>query len=609
MVFVAAVAVPERSFSQREAAELISFDRRPAQLNRWVFEHLCEAAGDSCTDETIRKYGYRLSRFGPSLLPGDRVRPHRVAEDRSLVCEYRCSLFFLDLVPGAHFAHPTVVGLHDRETGELQIIRGEWWPLVNDRVHVLDTLGRQQWSAVLEATGEIKVRKRPPLRLAPHRVPLEAPDLGSGQIALTTTAACPVRAVVVNGYASKSNTFDIDADGMYRILRGQGVPESQITYLGPYTTDGWDDKITPATLTTALQNAASASGLCEEFVFFISTHSGYDVINGPHLELRQSSGQHKLFDGQKLAELLSQVGCSTSTIIVEGCDNGKLKEKIVDEMKKQNRSLRLFFSAGHGKWSWGDLDTDAGFDDDNPEDTGSETIWGFIEAFGTGSSDGSPVGANAGNVSFAEATKYALDFDLSEKTDPGKFILIDEASPDPSAAQACCSFGTKPGLRIAPSGLGTDHTKMIGGVKKPAVKRCTNAAITVTIENNDTSPIPVATLRLHGSVWDSATGSWKLPVALADVAIATDLVKGTPQTCKLYWGVRPTYQVGDRVKLYATVDSPLDPVDFAACVQNGFGTTGCPPDQQWAELEVVVKKRCPLSLKGCNCLEYAGPDL
>jgi hypothetical protein len=600
-----AVFVVGPAYCQEPSDVLVSTDRRTQQLNQWVFDHLCEAAGPQCSNEWIQTYGYRMSRFRPVLLPGDRVRPVGAPEESSLVCQYRCSLFFLDLVPGAHFEHPTVVGLFDLETGELQTLPGEWWPVVNERRHVLETANERIWSAVKELAGATVVSTKRRKRPSSHKVPLQGPDRISGQLNYVMDPTCKVKAVVVNGYKTSNNTFDVDADGMYQVLRGLGFPDDRIVYLGPYATPGRDDIITPDTLRTALKNAAASDPTCEEFVFFISTHSGHNDVLGPHLQLRQSNTQHQSFDGIELAQLLSAVSCDTLTLIIGGCDNSVLKSKIECEMNKAGKPYRLVMSSGDGLWSWADLDVVAGVKDTNPEDKGSETVWGYIESLGTSSADQ----ASDFTVSFDDAAVYALLHDLSKQFPAGGAVskTLSPVSTDP--AHPCCEFGALPGARIVPNGLATLHKKKVDGVSVPAVKRCTNAPITVKIENLGDSRIPVGTIRLHGSRQNPNTGTWEAPVALADVAIATDLVKGTPQTYKLYWGVRPTYQVGDRVKLYATVDSPLDPVDFAACVQNGFGTTGCPPDQQWAELEVVVKKRCPLSLKGCNCLEYAGPDL
>jgi hypothetical protein len=593
--------------AQRESESAFSTDRRPSHFHRWVFDQLCSSAGSQCSEASIERFGYQLSRYRPSLRPGDTVRPFDAPAERGLVCGYRCSVFFLDLLPGAHFAHPTVVGLYDHETGELQTLRGEWWPYVNDRKHVLATADTRLWSAVRQRQGTIEVgdsrRKKP----TSHQVPQQVPGQSTGQLVFDSPPGCTVKAVVVNGYKTSNNTFDDDADAIYRVLRGLGIPDGRIVYLGPYQTPGRDDKITAQTLRTALQNAATPDGTCTEFFFFISTHSGNNTTHGPHLHLRQGPGQHDIFKGDELAQLLSAIPCEKLSLVIGGCDNQGLKGEIDSEMNPKGINLRYLISAGAGNngLSWPDIDKESGKVDDNPEDVGSEVVWGYIEAIGTGSADDPP----NSTVSFADATGYAMDHDFTSVLNVGGAVQSLFVPPDLAAAQACCSFGTSPGLRITPGSLGAPSKKTVGGVAMPAVKRCTNAAITVSIENQGASPVPVGTVRLHGSVWDAATGSWKPPVALADVAIATEIEKGTPQTYKLYWGVRPTYQVGDRVKLYATVDSPLDPFDFAKCVQSGFPTAACPADQQWTELEVVVKKRCPLSLKGCNCVHYAGPDL
>ena len=137
--------------------------------------------------------------------------------------------------------------------------------------------------------------------------------------------------------------------------------------------------------------------------------------------------------------------------------------------------------------------------------------------------------------------------------------------------------------------------------------RCTNTPIWITIHNRGTSTIPVGTLRLHGSVIAQDEVLPSSLTAYANVVLVTDLKPGERRTYKVRWGVRPVFKKGDRVALFASIDSPLDPVGADQCIASGPGPEACQADQQSCLCEVSVVKRC-FPIVGCNCRTYVGPE-
>ena len=91
-------------------------------------------------DSSVRVHQY------PALIDaGSKVR-QAVADERRapdyLICERQSWLFFIDLSPGAHFAHPTIIALLDAVSGEIKSMDAEWWPVIE--VPVFDSTAERQ---------------------------------------------------------------------------------------------------------------------------------------------------------------------------------------------------------------------------------------------------------------------------------------------------------------------------------------------------------------------------------------------------------------------------------------------------------------------------------
>jgi hypothetical protein len=241
--------------------------------------------------------------------------------------------------------------------------------------------------------------------------------------------------VIVNGWDDPEDTFQIDTNGMYTVLKGHQVPEDQIYYLSPEN-DGDPcvpasiDNHRPPTTFDNVQNAIQTyvpqkieqSGRsCDEFLLFVSSHGDRtgagsslksilkvvtDKVCGPDDNPVPYGG---VISPEQLNGWLAEVPCDRVTVVLEACHSGGF----VDELKNSpNPNLPqqrfVFASTSPAGESHADVDST---EDPNPGDAGSETIWGYIEAFGMSAADFNP---EKREISFGEAVKYAVDNDVTQ---------------------------------------------------------------------------------------------------------------------------------------------------------------------------------------------------
>jgi hypothetical protein len=83
--------------------------------------------------KNVTNKSVRINQY-PSLLDtGIRVREaYSQGSDapKYLICEHPSWLFFVDMAPGAHFAHPTKISLLDAVDGNIKSIDAQWWPVI-----------------------------------------------------------------------------------------------------------------------------------------------------------------------------------------------------------------------------------------------------------------------------------------------------------------------------------------------------------------------------------------------------------------------------------------------------------------------------------------------
>lgn len=85
------------------------------------------------TESSELEMGLRVNQHQDLLDSGTRVMEANQDElepSGLLLCQNASWLFFLDLAPGAHFAHPVIIAVLDAITGEIQSMDGQWWPVI-----------------------------------------------------------------------------------------------------------------------------------------------------------------------------------------------------------------------------------------------------------------------------------------------------------------------------------------------------------------------------------------------------------------------------------------------------------------------------------------------
>jgi hypothetical protein len=348
--------------------------------------------------------GLRANQHGELLPAGSTIWPASPGEkhEQMLKCDNACWLFLVDKAPLAHFAHPVEIATVDSVTGEVERIDAEWWPEVNGNP-VFDTLeSRSDPSQTIYYTP-------PHGEELDHDIPNEMNVIVQG--ACPVMDSCETWAILVCGYDDLPDTFDEDTDGMYSVLRDLGVPDDHIFFVSPHTGhDGVDRATSLANVEWAIDQVASRADASDTVLFLYSSHGGVDSLSC----VPGSAGGGYLGAAQ-LDDWLDGINSASLSVVIEACHSGSLIGRYSDgtyvaaedDLTGEGETNRIVFtSASSDTPSYGDLD---GADDPNPGDAGSETIWGYVEAFITASADAD----NDAHMSVDEAHQYAWDNDVS----------------------------------------------------------------------------------------------------------------------------------------------------------------------------------------------------
>ncbi len=319
---------------------------------------------------------------------------------RRMVAQNQSWLFMIDEMPGAHFAHPVKLVLMDAATGEKQEMKTDWWPKVND-VQLFETERKR-------TDPKVTIFYREPI--AEVRLSTSSGVLGQlGNI--KPLIKCDVWAVLVCGYNDLPDSFDEDTNGMYAVLRTLGVPDDRIFYLSPHAGHTGVDRQTSRTnVQWAINEVAARSDAKDKVLFLYSSHGNVNFVSCvPDIP------DGGIITANEMDNWLDAISCKEMAIIIEACHSGSFIGKYKDgtyvfaenELTGDGETNRIVFtSASSDTSSWPDIDGDS---DPNPADTGSESIYGYIMAFGIASADSN----GDGRISFGEAHQYAWNNDVT----------------------------------------------------------------------------------------------------------------------------------------------------------------------------------------------------
>ena len=585
------------------AVALIGAERCPRGARDRAIALVVSKIVDQIWDQVDQHGGLRVHAYPRELDAGTKVEPFAppgVAVD-SMTCENTCLLFFIDIYPSGHFAHPVVIALYDLRTRELNHVEGDWWPLVtwpSGAIEpVFDTVAKREDPALIVYGKPSLYTVYDPSDYAqfthlPRRTPAPTPSMffDSGPPP-TPAPSCSVWAMLVNGWDDPSDTFDEDTDGMYEVLRGHKVPEDHIYYLSPYHGDGLYKKKTTKNgvmeiltekLPTRIQEEKLATGVgCTELLFFYSSHGLNEVL---------SCVSNKPFGGWigagDLHTWLGSVPCERVTIVIEACYSGSMVDYLKNHLDQERR---LFTSTTKTGVSRRDVDW-AG--DPNPGDAGSETIWGYVEAFGSSPADGD---SNL-ELSFQELAKYAIDNDITVTT--GNTPQVYPSPPPTSISHTCYRPPTLTGTNLevsdGPRPAQQPAGTTVGTIGK--VVRCKDNELTVTVKNAGTATLAAATVNAY---WTDKSPSPTWPNdfnQIGNTQLLTDLENGSSQSYLLNWKVEKELKKGTIVTLVATVDSPQDALTGVSQSVNAL--IGVDNNIGFEEVKVV---KPPFSLLPCGC--------
>jgi len=563
----------------------------------------------------------RVHLYPDPIEEGEWVGPFIPGEDTDgsnrIVCQSDegCFVLFVDTDHWAHFAHKTVVALWRLDTGRFQPpVVGEWWPLLNGTPVFDKVRKREDWFNTADpddmqtivypedlprviapgfmANDEMGFSVTEPL---PLPSPSPPPSPGPGPVPTPEAVDdCDVWAVIVNGFNDVDDTFHIDTGGMYQALRGHGIPQDQIHYLcpDPAGSEGCEtvasevelQKVLTETMGTDIPPTANlVDSSCQELLFFYSTHGDSDIL--------WCGDDQPTFD--QLRDWLDQVNCAKITVVVEACNSGGLIGKLVPPPTGQARFI--FTSTDQNGVSYRDVDWIDDDRDPNPGDIGSETVWGYVEAMGTGSVD-----ADADQrISFSEATNYAIDKDITAAfgNQPGIHVG-GTVSP---AAHSCSSTSASNKMKIE---LAQNTVVSSAGPGEALRCRCNLLSAEVTFPAVNPPALASATFYWTDEPWTASSGlTWDLDnqVHFKQIRNSTRLlpVQTNPYSIVVEWYVGSNIDAGTTITLLAVADAPDVPIPVGPIALDVLVA------DSWAsavKLEVVNPSSCFIFPCGCRTL-------
>lgn len=537
--------------------------------------------------EVDPRIGLRVHRYDKLLPEGARVEPVFAREGERppvLRCRHPSWLFFVDEAPGAHFAHPVRFVLLDAVTGKQQVIRARWWPQV-DGQPIFDTVTeRRDPQTIIHdqiPQGRVQARKLEEI-------------LGGPSGLLRIHDPCSAWAMIVCGYDDLPDTFEDDTNGIYDVLTGLGVADDHIFYVSPHTGDTGVDRTTSlANVEWVTDQVAAQADETDKVLFFYSSHGDVDSLSC----VPTSAGGGYLA-ASDLDNWLDDITCDELTVIVEACHSGSLIGRYAsgtyvaaeDDLTGDGETNRcVFTSASSDTASYADCDWPG---DPNPGDVGSETIWGYVEAFSTAAADTD----GDSEVSFGEGWQYAWDNDITRIDGVNTPQMVHTGLIANNVYDYCYRVTGDGDLFVAdgPGDVGhnsfdyastdiwvtqspteTDHHDVVSGMDN---------LVHVAVHNRGTTSIANGSLNLYWADSSTAT-AWPDDFnQIGSTHTFSSLGAGATHTNTWTWYVDPSIGLGHNFCLVAVADSPDDPMTGGLAGR----TYVAPYDNNIAQLNISI---------------------
>ena len=286
-----------------------------------------------------------LSPYAPTPIPDDvdrlpHLTPYGIASS--------CWFVWVDLVPGARYAHETLFVLIDTETLAYTVSREMWWPVLNGRS--LWTTPDTYWDSQTWLTAST-ASSAP---TSTSGIPCEEERPGSDYFDW---------ALVVNGWAPGEpgeEGFAADVNSMCGALSDLGMRVSVLPVgaAGPEAIESFMER---------LFTERPLYSCCDRLYIYIASHAspGSLWIGGQRLSSSELA-RMMAFPGQTYVPsrvyVLLETGYGAS---------------FITDLSGQGNVFRVWTASGLDEPSWSDVDTP---DDPNPEDAGGEWTSSFLEA-------------------------------------------------------------------------------------------------------------------------------------------------------------------------------------------------------------------------------------
>ncbi len=414
--------------------------------------------------------------------------------------------------------------------------------------------------------------------------PYPTPTPVPGSPGLSTTITCdasaePVWAILVDGFNDKGNSFDEDVSGMYNVLRGFEVPDDHIQVLSPIPLVGVPNPIGASR--TALWKAFETTedlmepcqghlgGKAPHFLLFWSSHGTDETLfcnlaDGSQNEVKACELSERL---EQLENIWKADGASPTelviTIVIEACRSGSVGKVLYANGAGQRRILT---SAGEWGPSYRDidepLDSPEGTEvqDPNPADAGSETIWGYIEAYGTQSSRA----LGGASLTFEAAAEYAKKQDLTLLANnpllPREIGLWVPDPANPIPVHGAWNTSERAASVVSFSAAASTVGIFAGAPVTLNVPRGETTKIDVTVANSSsTNEVGALAIRLYRND-NSAPDNWD-PVYYPEPGIVrtTTMVPGIASGASILAeyeiDIPGSLEVGREIRLVAKLDS------------------------------------------------------
>ncbi|HSL16421.1 MAG TPA: hypothetical protein VLB51_00780 [Methylomirabilota bacterium] len=574
---------------------------------------------DAVLDETINR-GRTWRLHWMPVSSGTTISSLNVgasSDPQSYTCRGRCVLFFLDLDHWAHYAHSTRILVLDSKPSDRRspvkvFAPTQWWPTIQEPsmpgpMSVFDTVSKTvdpttvlhlggyddemdtPWSFPHETTAVDHVNSRWSLKRVSTGVagatpaPTQTPVPGGGKTDSCDSSSIPVWAILVGGAYDPADTFDEDVSGMYAVLRGFGVPDDRIRVLSPIDLPGVRSRAIPteqaiadafgAVKTSMESCVGKIGGQSPHFLLFWASHGtvnkllcNLDVYN--QTEVCGCSLRKHL---ESLEGVWSKAGAGSSellvSVVIEACQSGTVGTTLWANGAGKRWILT---SATQDNKSYRDIDqpleqVENGITtliaDPNPADAGSETIWGYVEAYGSWASHSSALGF----LTFQDALEYVkandVTFLANNPNYPRDIGILVPPNLSPTPVHGAWNATTRSSSTVtlsAPAATGAPSAT--GGASAFNAPKGQATRIKVDVENpGSTQEVGALALRLFRNN-EASPDDWTPVYYEKDGIVRTTvmvpgLAAGGGYSGEFDINVPKNATVGESIRLVATLDS------------------------------------------------------